>query len=1626
MAIVFTSFISCSSDKSSGDIEPPVIITRYPDRGATDIPVNTNIIVTFNKSVININQDTVYLQKLGATGKIPVTIAYHDETKTLTIDPVENLDYNTIYYFTLDSGIRSKAGVALLPDSWSFVTGVEEDTEKPSIVEYVPNQDYYVNPATQIYVIFSEPVNNIGSSTIFIKDENGDIVPATVDYDTETRKTSLSLQNPLNEWKNYTLYCTDEITDNAGNHLDYFQFSFKTDDTHNPQISTQYPEENATDIPTNAVISVTFSESINPSTIQNNFANFKVEKWTGATWEQIDYYVIYNDDTKTALCYPQLESNKEYKITLSNNIRDLANNPLDISGSEYSWTFTTKNEPDITPPEIVTKNPDNNQENIPLDAEIIVTLNEDVQNVSSTTFSLERAYDNQNIAGVVVYNSNLKQAIFTPSQTLEEGVWYRVSLSSSITDMSGNALTQANWLFKTVDTTKPNITYSYPSANTGNVPVNAAIQIVFSEDVIGANEQSIIVTNETTAQNVSGSVTYISAERKAVFEPDTNLDFEQTYKVRLVGGSIKDLSNNTLDETAWYFQTAVIIDTEPPVVVSPTYPDHQTHQTDIPVSTSIRIYFNEPVTGIGPASISLKRGDANGEVISGLVYYDPINLKATFVPDNNLEYETTYTVIVKGGQETSIQDASGNKVAQNIVWSFTTTPDTTQPVIVFKTPEQGTPDIPGNAVQVMVIFSEQVQNVNTNNFKLVRVSDNQEINSSIQYSYNPQTNIASATLTPTSPVEPTGEYRVILTNGIIDLSANHNQLQPVQWTFYITALDLTAPGVVIKNPDSGQLNWNNRKVTVVFSEDVKGVNSLSFYLKDQSNETVPVTVLYNKGLLTAELEVVEGYTLPYETQYTAYLTGAITDLAGNPLQEQSWSFETPQDNIPPTVVSVYPPQGTTAFPVNGQIYAVFSEPIQGYNSSSFYLTPAVSATITYDAQTNKLTLIPQSNLQGETTYTVTITTDITDCAQNPNHLQQDYTWQFTTQPVPDNTPPEVILSSRNPAPDTTGVSLNPTISLQFTEHVVNATTEITLKKGTTTIPVNIDYNNNDFSVTITPVDLLEPLTTYTVIVPGGTNGIRDAAGNYMQSNVEWSFTTQNDTTSPVIIDRYPVPNATNVPLKPVITVVFNEPVTGVNTSSFTLTGSNVPNYYVMYDEATRTATLTPGSNLQNNSTYTVTLFNTIKDRYNNALQNASWTFTTASLPVITNIAYSVDGSTYTTIADNATGVNHKMQYLLITFNRPMNTLKEWMEIYEGSGSTNNPSPLTPGAYTWSQDGTQIVYNFVGQCKGNQAYKFKLYGWGGSFDDTDGNVVDRVAYVGDGILNITTGADSNVPLVIETVPYGGVQNVGRDIGKIILRFNEMMNVTRDSRITISPSVTATRLGWIEGGRTVVFTIPQLNSGTTYTVTLNSGTNSFQDIAGNTASGSFSFTTGTSTGSTLVFIEGFENYNNPYFDVYKNVSTDDGDWERLTTERAGNGTWLSPQEGSYFVRGAYSFWNVGSYADINTISSIDLSNVGSYILEFKMFHERLYNSADTLQVLISVDGINYSLIEAGAMGTVYRYDWSCGDNNPVWQTHYVDLSPYTGTGYSNVKIKLRAFSTGERGGNIIIDDLKLYQY
>jgi hypothetical protein len=206
-----------------------------------------------------------------------------------------------------------------------------------------------------------------------------------------------------------------------------------------------------------------------------------------------------------------------------------------------------------------------------------------------------------------------------------------------------------------------------------------------------------------------------------------------------------------------------------------------------------------------------------------------------------------------------------------------------------------------------------------------------------------------------------------------------------------------------------------------------------------------------------------------------------------------------------TVVSTIPANGASAVPLNQQLSATFSRPMDAatITTSTFRLRQGstnVPGSVGYAGLT--ATLSPSANLSPNTTYTATITTGAKDLAGLS--LASDFEWSFTTgATVVPSVPPTVI--STIPANGASAVPLNQQLSATFSRPMDGATittSTFRLRQGLTTVSGAVGYSG--LTATLSPSANLSPSTTYTATI---TTGAKDLAGLALANDFEWSFTT---------------------------------------------------------------------------------------------------------------------------------------------------------------------------------------------------------------------------------------------------------------------------------------------------------------------------------------------------------------------------------------------------------------------------------------------------------------------------------------------------------------------------------------
>ncbi|MEN8169406.1 MAG: Ig-like domain-containing protein [Pseudomonadota bacterium] len=317
------------------------------------------------------------------------------------------------------------------------------------------------------------------------------------------------------------------------------------------------------------------------------------------------------------------------------------------------------------------------------------------------------------------------------------------------------------------------------------------------------------------------------------------------------------------------------------------------------------------------------------------------------------------------------------------------------------------------------------------------------------------------------------------------------------------------------------------------------------------------------------------------------------------------------DSTPPHVISTYPAAGVTGIAPDSNVVATFSESVdpatvtEGSFTIRSYVGEQITGTISVSESGVWVTFDPSGAFALNGTYAATLTTAIADISGNP--MGEAYVWSFETGDG--DTVASTIISTK-PVTDALDVSLHEVITVTFSEAMRSETVT-----GATFLLFDADNNPvagtvsaASKSASFTPAEALAQNSVYTARI---TTGVRDEAGNAMENEYAWSFTTTiPDTIAPTVVSTSPENNETGVAVDGRLSVVFSEVMdqTTISTSTFLLQDSSGnPAGGTVFDGDT----FRPSFNLGVAETYTAMITTGATDLSGNPLlQTYAWDFVT--------------------------------------------------------------------------------------------------------------------------------------------------------------------------------------------------------------------------------------------------------------------------------------------------------------------------------------------------------------------------------------------------------------------------------
>ncbi len=377
------------------------------------------------------------------------------------------------------------------------------------------------------------PGLNAGSYNVYIEPLDGDVrgrplSPRNISLYIYCNTTNFDYPGEFYSGENETAEESgDNVTSvvvNTGAGITGIDFITNKDIT-NPTVVSVTPP----DLSKSQDIGIRFSEPMDMATLIK--ANCYLIK-SGDTSPIGGSYTDLENETNGILFYPEevLDYNTSYTLYITVGVADLKGLHL---LEPYTYSFPT-GAGDANPPAIVGIIPADKATGVLVDEKIVVSFSEsmDKQTVlNSFTISPDIEHTNSwdNVNKILTIN---------PSLNYTEGETYNITVSTGAEDISGNAMENSvSSSFTVVPAAPPTIEYLEPGQTmTSGITAKTPVVADFSEPINTSTVDETtfkLLKGDSGGTPVTGAFEFLDGDRRVVFRPAADLDFDQIYTVIL-------------------------------------------------------------------------------------------------------------------------------------------------------------------------------------------------------------------------------------------------------------------------------------------------------------------------------------------------------------------------------------------------------------------------------------------------------------------------------------------------------------------------------------------------------------------------------------------------------------------------------------------------------------------------------------------------------------------------------------------------------------------------------------------------------------------------------------------------------------------------------------------------------------------------------------------------------------------------------------------------------------------------------------------------------------------------------------------------------------------------------------
>jgi hypothetical protein len=306
-----------------------------------------------------------------------------------------------------------------------------------------------------------------------------------------------------------------------------------------PMIIDTNPDNAATNVPLNQVITVTFNEELNPSTI--NYSSLIV-----TSTSTIAGTITYSGVTATFTPAVNLTPNTTYVVKITTAVKDLRGNALQ---EDYLFSFSTGA---TLRPLVLTTSPTPNETGVVLNKVVSATFNMpmDPTTINTSTFTLNQGTNT--ITGIVTYSDNT--ALFTPNVNLTANTVYTATITTGTHNMAGVAIASNYvWNFTTGAIVAPRVILTDPFNTETGILLNKVVTATFDMAMDPLTITTSTFTLKQGTDVILGSVSY--SGNMASFIPDNPLLANAVFTATITTGAKNVVGVAIATNYVWRFTT---------------------------------------------------------------------------------------------------------------------------------------------------------------------------------------------------------------------------------------------------------------------------------------------------------------------------------------------------------------------------------------------------------------------------------------------------------------------------------------------------------------------------------------------------------------------------------------------------------------------------------------------------------------------------------------------------------------------------------------------------------------------------------------------------------------------------------------------------------------------------------------------------------------------------------------------------------------------------------------------------------------------------------------------------------------------------------------------------------------